>query len=140
MSFPDEISHQIEGSGAKMIITFPEKIHDVMKAVDNLKMANNLPQNFKVLCIRVDGKSNTNLPKNVISLNDLANRLEVTNIPKTMPSSIADKYLAFISHSSGTTGLPKGVCLTHKNVVASILQMTEKHTTFFKETNGNILK
>ncbi|KAH8595527.1 hypothetical protein B0O99DRAFT_511830 [Bisporella sp. PMI_857] len=31
--------------------------------------------------------------------------------------------LAFIPYSSGTTGLPKGVMLTHRNIVANILQM-----------------
>ncbi|CAH1400324.1 unnamed protein product [Nezara viridula] len=124
-------------SGAKKIITYPEKVQDVMKAVDNLKAAKCLPPNFKILSIRVDEKSSTNLPKDIISLNDLVNRSAVTNSPKIVPSIIADESLAFISHSSGTTGLPKGVCLTHKNVVASILQMMEKHTTFFKETNDN---
>ncbi|KAL8414655.1 hypothetical protein RB594_005751 [Gaeumannomyces avenae] len=32
------------------------------------------------------------------------------------------KDLAFLVYSSGTTGLPKGVCLTHRNIVANILQ------------------
>lgn len=134
---PDEISHQIKNSGAKKVITFSEKVQDVIKAVDNLKTARCLPPNFKILSIRLDDKSSTNLPKGVISLNDLLNRLTVTNSPKTVPSDTADESLAFISHSSGTTGLPKGVCLTHKNVVASILQMMEKHTTFFKETDDD---
>ncbi|XP_014271604.1 uncharacterized protein [Halyomorpha halys] len=134
---PDEISHQLKNSGAKKVITFPHKVQDVMKAVDNLKMTKCLPPNFKVLSIRIDEQSSPNLPKEIISLNDLVNRLAVTNSPKTVPSSIADDSLAFISHSSGTTGLPKGVCLTHRNVTASILQMMEGHTTFFKETNDN---
>ncbi|KAK0632259.1 hypothetical protein B0T14DRAFT_417267 [Immersiella caudata] len=33
-----------------------------------------------------------------------------------------DKDLAFLVYSSGTTGLPKGVCLTHLNLVANLLQ------------------
>ena len=33
-----------------------------------------------------------------------------------------DKDLAFLVYSSGTTGLPKGVCLTHLNMVANVLQ------------------
>ncbi|CAH1400327.1 unnamed protein product [Nezara viridula] len=119
------------------MITFPQKVQDVIKAVENLKIDKCLPPNFKILCIIIDEKSNTNLPEGIISLNDVVKRSPVTDNNETTPSSIADESLAFISHSSGTTGLPKGVCLTHKNVVASILQMMEKHTTFFKETNDN---
>lgn len=32
------------------------------------------------------------------------------------------KDLAFLVYSSGTTGLPKGVCLTHHNMVSNVLQ------------------
>jgi long-subunit acyl-CoA synthetase (AMP-forming) len=35
-----------------------------------------------------------------------------------------DEDLAFLVYSSGTTGLPKGVRLTHKNIVSNLLQLT----------------
>ena len=35
-----------------------------------------------------------------------------------------DKDLAFLAYSSGTTGLPKGVMLSHTNIVSDVLQIT----------------
>lgn len=34
-----------------------------------------------------------------------------------------DKFPAILPYSSGTTGLPKGVCLSHSNIVSNMLQM-----------------
>ena len=37
-------------------------------------------------------------------------------------ADVADTDLAVISYTSGTTGKPRGVCLTHRNLVANALQ------------------
>ncbi|MDE2853743.1 MAG: alpha/beta fold hydrolase [Chloroflexota bacterium] len=37
-------------------------------------------------------------------------------------AAVADTDLAVISYTSGTTGKPRGVCLTHRNLVANALQ------------------
>lgn len=44
--------------------------------------------------------------------------------------------LAFLVYSSGTTGLPKGVCLTHYNVVSNVLQMSSMDSLFFHPYGG----
>jgi len=35
-----------------------------------------------------------------------------------------DRDLAFLAYSSGTTGPPKGVMLSHRNIVANVLMVT----------------
>ncbi|KAB5580725.1 hypothetical protein GE09DRAFT_1083362 [Coniochaeta sp. 2T2.1] len=44
--------------------------------------------------------------------------------------------LAFLVYSSGTTGLPKGVCLTHANMVANLLQFAHMEGHTFHPTGG----
>ena len=56
-------------------------------------------------------------------------RLDPANVPRlqtasAMNSSEADE-VAFIQHSAGTTGLQKGVALTHRSVLNQLVQLAE---------------
>jgi 4-coumarate--CoA ligase len=45
------------------------------------------------------------------------------HVPKIRRRVQLPSDFAFIPYSSGTTGLPKGVCLTQRNMVANLLQL-----------------
>jgi 4-coumarate--CoA ligase len=60
------------------------------------------------------------------SLHDVL-KLDVTIVPRS-PVSSPEQDLAFLVFSSGTTGLPKAVKLTHRNVVANILLLKAAET------------
>lgn len=47
------------------------------------------------------------------------------------------KDLAFLVYSSGTTGLPKGVCLTHHNMVSNVLQFAFMEGRTFHPSGGH---
>lgn len=50
-----------------------------------------------------------------------------------------DKDLAFLAYSSGTTGLPKGVMLSHRNLVADILMVRHAVGHNYRWENDRIL-
>ncbi|KAH8885249.1 acetyl-CoA synthetase-like protein [Thozetella sp. PMI_491] len=46
------------------------------------------------------------------------------------------KDLAFLVYSSGTTGMPKGVCLSHRNMVANLIQFSTIEGKLFFHDGG----
>lgn len=48
---------------------------------------------------------------------------QASRIPKVRRRVQLPSDLAYIPYSSGTTGLPKGVCLTQRNMVTNLLQL-----------------
>lgn len=51
-------------------------------------------------------------------------------------TSVDPNNLAFLPYSSGTTGLPKGVELTHHNIVSNLSQLGPSQYYFLNETSG----
>ncbi|XP_071719369.1 probable CoA ligase CCL7 [Rutidosis leptorrhynchoides] len=90
-----ELTHQIADSKPKLIIT-----------VDQLRS-------------KVNG---FNLP--VINLNDLVTKPRNVTELSHLTESVSQNDVAAILYSSGTTGLSKGVVLTHKSIIATSLMVT----------------
>ncbi|KAL1138968.1 hypothetical protein AAG570_009029 [Ranatra chinensis] len=73
-----------------------------------------------------------NLPPGVVSLSSLLNEhvdpRQQFGVESRLASSVhvdASQDVAVLPYSSGTTGLPKGVCLTHHNIVSNLMQLAE---------------
>ncbi|KAF5301687.1 hypothetical protein FQR65_LT08774 [Abscondita terminalis] len=107
---PDEISKQLIDSGAKVIITLP-MFHPVATASINLTK-----KNIPIIAIKTQAAEA--LPNGTINLFQLFD--EKLDIEDLQPAKSSD--VALIPYSSGTTGLPKGVPLTHRNIIANVCQ------------------
>jgi len=100
-----EIKYQLSNSGAVILITDGANIQGCdLSGLPNLR---------KVYCTRQQGSGS----------------LEFSELLKPAGASVpehghdAEKTLAALPYSSGTTGLPKGVMLSHSNLVSNIYQL-----------------
>ncbi|MEI8349935.1 MAG: long-chain fatty acid--CoA ligase [Candidatus Omnitrophota bacterium] len=101
----EEAKFILQDSGARILICSIDKVHEsesILSRVDSLK---------HVICLPAP-KSNTN----VLDFYDLISRHEAS----ICEPRIASDDIAEIVYTSGTTGKPKGACLTHKNILSNI--------------------
>ncbi|KAG7578114.1 AMP-binding enzyme C-terminal domain [Arabidopsis thaliana x Arabidopsis arenosa] len=103
---PAEISKQAKASAAKLIVT-QSRYFDKIKNLQN--------DGVLIVCTESDI-----IPENCIRISELimAGDLRVN-------SDISPDDVVALPFSSGTTGLPKGVMLTHKGLVTSVAQQVD---------------
>ncbi|CAN6884635.1 hypothetical protein Bca4012_073426 [Brassica carinata] len=118
-----EIAKQAQASGAKMIITKP-------CYVDKLT---NL-ENVLIVCVH-DGDDDVPLPDGCVSFTELT-QADETELPKP---EISPDDTVLMPYSSGTTGLPKGVMISHKGVVASTAQKVDGENPHLNFTGDDVM-
>lgn len=112
VSKPEELAFQLKDAGAKGFVTSLSCL-PVAKAVAKLT---GLPESRIVLI--GEQRDPEKKIKHFTNINYIIGLNEYSR-----PSVDPEKDLAFLAYSSGTTGLPKGVMLTHTNIVSNVLQM-----------------
>lgn len=138
-----ELTHQLVDSGAEVMISLDLLYNRIMKvkSATGLKriiitrVGDFLPLLKKWLYPLVQRKQGTPVPKVTYS-QEVEPFLHVMNenaASPIKPEIDPDKDLALLQYTGGTTGVAKGVMLTHRNLVANTVQC---QATFYKFSTG----
>ncbi|KAI1385043.1 acetyl-CoA synthetase-like protein [Hypoxylon trugodes] len=108
-----ELAFQMKDSKVSGIVTQIPMLPTVLEAAKSI----GLPEDRIILL--GDAKDPTGKFKHFTEIRASS----ILGIPKLRPRLDPKKDTSFLVYSSGTTGLPKGVQLTHHNIVANLIQI-----------------
>ena len=121
----EEISLQLRDCQPKAIVTLSAIFRTVHEAI---KMTGTQEKPLIIIAPNLD--SATDLPVGTVDLRQmLQDGVDISDVRFT--GNIDDT--AVLPHSSGTTGLAKGVMLSHRNIVSNIAQVYDCHEMCLSE-------
>jgi long-chain acyl-CoA synthetase len=102
---PRELQYMLTDSGARMIVCL-EEMYPIIKEIPGVE---------KIITVSMGTSSGfSGIPFQTLLMSE-AQREEVKINPNDP---------AVIQYTAGTTGIPKGVVITHRNIVANVIQIT----------------
>lgn len=107
----DELAYQLKNSEAKALVTTKAFLKTALEATRKVGISDD-----RVIILGAE-KDDTHRVKHWSNIRKTSGALRYRR-KKSKPED-----LAFLAYSSGTTGLPKGVMLTYRNIMANLLQI-----------------
>ncbi|KAI1181150.1 hypothetical protein F4777DRAFT_573222 [Nemania sp. FL0916] len=112
-----ELEHQLKSSGSKALFTCPSLLENAVKAA----RGSNIPDD-RIFLLEVPGQPRDPRFK---TINELI--AEGQSLPELQPliwtKGQGGRQTAYLCYSSGTSGLPKAVMISHRNVIANMMQI-----------------
>lgn len=139
---PEQLSNLIVNENIKTVFLFEgfyEKYKEVLKksSIDNIILLTGM-ESLPLLIRKVKEKTNIGKIKKELNSKNIYSLYQLYNFGRASKKNISPYYrkdhIAAIIGTSGTTGTPKGVCLTDKNINA--VAMAYKNGGYFE---GNFL-
>ncbi|KAL7513187.1 hypothetical protein ACHAXN_010231 [Cyclotella atomus] len=118
-----EVTTILDRSSSKILFTHAKLLPVALGAVAKSKTV-------KHIVVIPDVAKDTDLPSGSVDLQSLAGYKHAPNLTESVNEvhdhvKDVDNHPWLLPYSSGTTGLPKGVCLSHGNMIANLLQLDE---------------
>lgn len=113
-----ELAYQVKDSGSKYLVILDKFFRQYKKVKDDLSLE-------KVIVVNVEGK----IPD--VPETDKEIHFDTLMVQNPEPGQVPEininpkEDVAIIQYTGGTTGLPKGACLSHYNIVSNILQIKQ---------------
>ena len=121
-----EMAYQLKDSGAKCVATTSSLLPVVREAAKEV----GIPDGNVIV---LDGEGSSPHPSFRSLLQDSGSQFPVGG------ESVDPEDTVFLPYSSGTTGLPKGVMLTHANVISNICQFDHPKLLDLRVPHNNIM-
>jgi long-chain acyl-CoA synthetase len=128
---PRELEHQLKDSGAKAIVILENFAHVLQGVVSQTSVSKVLvtavgdllgaPKSWIVNFV-VRHKRKQVKPWNIPGAMDFRDALAAGRRNELAPVSLHHEDVAFLQYTGGTTGVSKGAMLTHRNIIANVLQ------------------
>ena len=133
---PNAVAYIINDSGSKVFFLQNEKIYERLKSI-----LNDCPTIEKIVLFEESTEITDDRVIPIVELEKSGAELKVQNpqLVKDLIASVESSDIATLIYTSGTTGEPKGVMLSHTNLVSNTLDAGAEHTFTPKDKPLSVL-